>query len=52
MINHCDWCKDHLRQPGELQSLSLAPLIPDRGSRVRSPDADGWNQDLQSRVWL
>lgn len=27
MINHCDWCRDHLRQPGQLQSAAGAVAV-------------------------
>ena len=26
MINHCDWCRDHLRQPGLLRRRGRRPL--------------------------
>jgi hypothetical protein len=28
MINHCDWCRDHLRQPGQLHSRPALRLDP------------------------
>ncbi len=27
LINHCDWCRDHLRQPAQLHTFSWESLI-------------------------